>query len=249
VVVVEVDVVILTWNDGPLLATAVGSALASEGVDVRVHVVDNGSVPPAEIEPDPRVGLLRNDENLGVAGGRNQGVALGSAPYVLLLDSDARLHPGSLAALLEPLLADEAIALSVPVFAGQAPEASAGVAPTLARKLARITGRTDAYAPVDVPAGAPWWDVDFGIGACQLFRRAAYDAVDGIDESFFYGPEDVDFCLRLLARGWRVVQVGGATVDHPPRRSHRRLLTRRGIAHAWAVARYLWRYRAGVPRG
>jgi GT2 family glycosyltransferase len=192
--------------------------------------------------------LLRNDENRGVAAGRNQGIRLGSAPYVLLLDSDARLQPDSISALAEPLVADPAIGLSVPVFTGQAPEASAGVAPTLARKLARIVGRTDAYASVEVPEGAPWWDVDFGIGACQLFRRSAYDEVGGIDESFFYGPEDVDFCLRLLGRGWRVVQVAAARVDHPPRRSHRRLLTRRGIAHGWAVARYLWRYRAGAPR-
>ena len=45
----EVDVVILTWNDGPLLDAAVDSALVSQGVDVRVFVVDNGSDPPATV--------------------------------------------------------------------------------------------------------------------------------------------------------------------------------------------------------
>jgi GT2 family glycosyltransferase len=244
----EVDVVILTWNDGPLLDTAIASALGSQGVDVRVVVVDNGSQPPAEVPPDPRVTLLRNDRNRGVAGGRNQGIGAGSAPMVLLLDSDARLHPGSLAALLGPLRAEARVGLAVPVFTGQAPEASAGAAPTLRTKVARVLNLRDSYAAVRPGGDEPWWDVDFGIGACQLFRRAAYDEVGGIDESFFYGPEDVDFCLRLLRQGWRVVQVAEAPVDHPPRRSHRQMLSRRGMRHAWAVTRFLWRYRGGVRR-
>jgi GT2 family glycosyltransferase len=243
-----VDVVILTWNDGPLLDTAIGSALGSVGVDVRVVVVDNGSDPPAEVPGDPRVTLVRNEQNRGVAGGRNQGIGSGTAPLVLLLDSDARLHPGSLDALLEPLRADHRIGLSVPVFTGQAPEASAGAAPTVRTKVARMLNLRDTYAPVRPGGDEPWWDVDFGIGACQLFRRAAYDEVAGIDESFFYGPEDVDFCLRLLGQGWRVVQVADAPVDHPPRRSHRRVLSRRGMRHAWAVTRFLWRYRRGIRR-
>ena len=240
--------VILTWNDGPLLEVAVGSALASEGASVHVAVVDNGSDPPAEVVDDGRVRLLPNAENLGVAAGRNQGVRAGSAPYVLLLDSDARLHPASLAGLLAPLLADPGIAVAVPVFTDQAPEASAGAAPTLRQKVARARNLHDTYQAMRPEGDDPWWDVDFGIGACQLFRRSAYDEVGGIDESFFYGPEDVDFCLRVLATGGRVVQVADAPVDHPPRRSNRKLLTRRGVSHAWAIARYLWRYRRGVVR-
>jgi GT2 family glycosyltransferase len=236
-----VDVVILTWNDGPLLEVAVGSALASEGVDVNVIVVDNGSDPPAAVVDDPRVTLLRNDDNKGVAGGRNQGVLAGSAPFVLLLDSDARLHPDGLAALLAPLEADDVIGLSAPTYTGQTPEASAGRAPTLTRKAGRVLNLVQDYRPTPHPPGEPWWDVDFAIGACQLFRRAAYDEVGGIDESYFYGPEDVDFCVRLGERGWRVVQLAAAVCDHPPRRRFRRPLSRKGVAHGWAVVRYLWR--------
>jgi GT2 family glycosyltransferase len=85
--------------------------------------------------------------------------------------------------------------------------------------------------------------VDFAIGACQLFRRSAWEEVGGIDESYFYGPEDVDFCLRLRRRNFRIVQVADALCDHPPRRRNRRLLTIRGLRHAGAVTRYLIRRR------
>lgn len=238
----DIDVVILTWNDGDLLDVAVRSALGSEVVGVQVTVVDNGSHPPAEVA-HPDVRLVRNEVNAGVAGGRNQGAALGTAPVLCFLDSDAELSPHSLRRLVAAL-ADPSVAVAVPVFAGQDPEASAGVAPSLAVKAARGLGRRNTYLPTPREAGAEQWDVDFGIGACQVIRRDVFEAVGRLDDSIFYGPEDVDFCLRVQAAGHRVVQVDGTDVRHPPRRSFRRPLTRRGMRHGWSILRHVWRYRS-----
>lgn len=243
----RVDVVILTWNDADVAEAAVASAFAQEGVAVGVIVVDNGSDPPAAFA-DPRVRLLRNATNLGVGGGRNVGVAAGDAPFVCLLDSDARLLPGALDRLLAPLRTDPGVGLTAPVYTDQAPEASAGVAPTLADKVRRATNRTDRYRGTPGQGVGRWWDVDFAIGACQVFRRSAFDAVGGLDASAAFGPEDVDFCLRLRDAGWRTVQVAGATCDHPPRRAFRGLATRRGLRHTAAVLRHLWRHRSAPGR-
>lgn len=237
----QVDVVVLTWNDGELLTAAVDSALASTGVDVRVVVVDNGSDLPPALPADPRITLFANPANVGVAAGRNQGAVVGSSPFICFLDSDARLQPDCLARLVEPLVGDDQVAAAVPVFTSQRPEASAGRAPTAADKVRRVLNRTDRYQPV-VTEGR-WWDVDFGIGACQLVRRADFLAVGGFDDSYFYGPEDVDLCLRLRERGHRVVQVRDAACHHPARRRFRGLLTQRGLQHGWAVVRHLWRHR------
>lgn len=242
-----VDVVILTWNDGPLLSAAIDSVVASEGVEARIVVVDNGSEPPA-IVPDG-VHLVRLPENRGVAAGRNVGIRAGTAGLVCLLDSDAELGPRSLRNLVDGLEGAGA-EVAVPCFTAQTPTASAGAAPHLTDKARRVLGRTAEYRPLAPPAfdeletGPGWWPVDFGIGACQLFRRSAWEGVGGIDESFFYGPEDVDFCLRIKQAGGLVVQVAGDPVHHPPRRIHRRPINRRGMAHAWAVARYYHRHRA-----
>lgn len=242
----RVDVVILTWNDGPLLDTAVASALASEGADVRITVVDNGSVPPAGLD-HPRVNLLRNEENAGVARGRNQGAAAGSAPTLCFLDSDARLAPYSLRRLMSAL-EDPTVGIAVPVFVDQEPEASAGLAPSLWVKLERGLGRRATYRAPRRSPHAEHWDVDFGIGACQVIRRAVFDEVGGLDGSIFYGPEDVDFCLRAKAAGHRVVQVDGVDVHHPPRRSFRRPLTLRGMRHGVSILRHLWRHRRRARR-
>ena len=61
----------------------------------------------------------------------------------------------------------------------------------------------------------------------------AFDAVGGLDERWFYGPEDVDFCLRLREGGARIVQCGDASCRHPPRRRNRKILTMRGLRHAY----------------
>lgn len=238
----EVDVVVLTWNDGPLLDTAVRSVLRSQDVQAHLVVVDNGSEPPAVVPTDPRVELIRSETNLGVAPGRNLGATKGSAPFLCLLDSDAELAPRSLRVLLDAL-ADPSAGVAVPVFRDQQPEASAGRAPTFLVKLARGLGRRSSYEAVDRAPGADVWDVDFGIGACQMIRRAVFDEVGGLDGTIFYGPEDVDFCLRVREAGHRVVQVATADVRHPPRRAFRQPLTRRGLQHGWTIVRHLWRHR------
>ncbi len=238
-----VDVVILTWNDGPLLEDAVESALRSTGVDVRVIVVDNGSSTPAVVACDPRVVLFRNDVNRGVSAGRNQGARIKSAPYLCFLDSDARLAPECLAALVAEVSTEPLTALAAPVFIGQAPEASAGRGPSAWRKMARGLGLTASYRPVRHGSHTRW-EVDFAIGACQVWRRSAFQCLGGFDERFFYGPEDIDACRRLRRTGLRVAQVAGAHCEHPPRRRHRRLLTAAGLRHGLALVRY---YRWPLP--
>lgn len=244
---VDVDVVVLTWNDGELLAHCIDSIRSSQGVRAHVFVVDNGSDEEAVVGPD--VVLLRQPVNLGVARGRNVGTHAGSSPLVCFLDSDACLLPDTLSVLATAVLADRYVGLAAPVFLHQPPEASAGRAPGLGRKLARGLALTSVYA-VARPGSADVWDVDFAIGACQMFRREAFEGVGGLDEKFFYGPEDVDFCLRLRGAGWRSVQLMEARCEHPPRRRNRRLLTSRGLRHALAISRYLVRHqlKAGVAR-
>jgi len=239
----DVDVVILTWNDPPeMLEAAVASVVASSVVS-RLIVVDNGSAP--SVEPIDGVDVWRRSRsNLGVAGGRNLGASLGSSDVICFLDSDAALRPETLDRM-EDELRREGVGAVGPVFIGQAPEASGGRAPSLWRKTARAMGLTSLYAPT--PRNGSAWDVDFVIGACLMVRRADFENVGGFDTTYFYGPEDVDLCLRMRETGRRVRQVGVALCLHPPRRRYRVPLSRQGLRHGWAVARHLVRHR-GRPR-
>lgn len=237
----RVDVVILTWNDGSVVEDAVESVLRSMRVAPEVIVVDNGSEPAAHVPTRDHVRVIRNSTNRGIAPARNQGAILGDAPFICFLDSDAVVEPDAIAELVEAVTG-ELVALAAPVFVGQRPTASAGRAPGVLTKSRRALNLSNEYeATTNDFSGV--WEVDFAIGACQLVRREAFEAVNGLDERYFYGPEDVDFCLRLKDAGWRVVQVAGARVHHPPRRRHRRLVTARGLRHGGAIARHLWKHR------
>lgn len=236
-----VDVVTLTWNDGERLDRSLAATLASVGIDVRLTIVDNGSEPPPVVPRDERVAMIRNSTNRGVRA-RNQGVERSGVPFVAFVDSDACVHPETLRILVDALEANPAVALAVPVFDNQEPEESAGRAPTLSRKLFRLAGLTRRYRSERDPK-ASLWDVDFAISACWVFRRDVFNALGGLDETYFYGPEDIDFCLRLRLAGWRIVQVAAARCDHPPRRRFRSPLSRAGARHTFAVIRHLWRHR------
>jgi N-acetylglucosaminyl-diphospho-decaprenol L-rhamnosyltransferase len=242
----QIDVVILTWNDGALLDVALSSALCSEGVEVSVYVVDNGSVPQVELNGEDRVSLFRSDENRGVAAGRNTGASMGTAPLVCFLDSDAKLGPGCLYRLASCLLDQPGAAMAAPVFSGQRAVASGGKAPGFSRKACRALGLTSSYKATSGqthPNSNGVSEVDFSIGACQLFRRSVFDEVGGLDGSIFYGPEDLDFCMKIRQHGWQIIQVAGAVCDHPPRRRHRKLLRRQTYVHGMSVLKHLWKYR------
>jgi GT2 family glycosyltransferase len=51
-------------------------------------------------------------------------------------------------------------------------------------------------------------------GACMLIRRAAYEAVSGFDESYFFYFEDVDICTRLRRAGWNILYRPESVVIH-----------------------------------
>ena len=77
--------------------------------------------------------------------------------------------------------------------------------------------------------------MDYVIGACQVIRRRALQEVGLLDERIFYGPEDVDICLRLQQAGWRVVYNPEAVVVHNERRLTRSLRSGLTWKHLWAL--------------
>lgn len=61
--------------------------------------------------------------------------------------------------------------------------------------------------------------VDAVTGACMAIRRDDFLTLDGFDEAFINGNEDVDFCLRVRQHGGRIVYCAESTVIHYESRS------------------------------
>jgi glycosyltransferase involved in cell wall biosynthesis len=96
----DVTVVIPTRDRWRLLRATMASALAQEGVDLEVVLVDDGSETPLPDDlpgrSDPRVRLLRNPSGRGPAPARNAGIAAARGSWIAFLDDDDLWAPHKL---------------------------------------------------------------------------------------------------------------------------------------------------------
>lgn len=225
---VDVAVVIVSYNTGALTRDAVASAYASRDVDVEVHVVDNASVDgSAELirAAFPRAHVIALEENVGFGRANNVALAQVRAPWVLLLNSDARLRdPGDLRRLVDLLAASPGSGAVGPRL--ESPEGrlelSARAFPGVVRELVRPLG-IHKLLPAGVKArllGQEFRDhgvageTDWVTGACLLVRREVFDQVGGFDPAIFLFAEELEWCWRVHRAGWRIRLEPDVTVEH-----------------------------------
>lgn len=188
----------------------------------EVILVDNNSADDTVwiVENDfPQVRIIKNRSNRGVAVARNQSLKLANGDYVLFLDADAVLTAGALEHLLEVINQDSRIGIAGPklIYPDGSLQYSCRQFPTfrdiLGRGLGSKSGRQSRYLMRDYDHQTPR-EVDWVLGACQLIRRKTFEDIGFLDERYFYGYEDVDFCWRARRKEWKVVYVPEAVVVH-----------------------------------
>lgn len=91
------SVIIPLYNKAPYVRKTVESVLRQTFDDYELVIIDNGSNDgSSEIVAsftDPRIRIVRLEENVGVSNARNKGVELSTAPYITFLDADDWWEP------------------------------------------------------------------------------------------------------------------------------------------------------------
>ncbi|MFO7947042.1 MAG: glycosyltransferase family 2 protein [Armatimonadota bacterium] len=221
-------VIIVSWNVCEDLKTCLGSIFENNpGEDYQVIVIDNnstdGSVQMVQ-EQFPQVTLIENETNAGFAAANNQGLRYADTEYYLLLNPDTIVPEGAFRMLLD--------------FAEQHPEAGAvgprqvypdGTLQYSCRRFPTITAamfRHTIFGRLFPRAASPQWylmadwdhaeprEVDWVSGAAMLIRHEALEDVGYLDESFFWGSEDVDYCFRMHKAGWNVMYTPEPVIIH-----------------------------------
>ncbi|MEQ8540764.1 MAG: glycosyltransferase family A protein [Coleofasciculus sp. D1-CHI-01] len=98
-----VSIVIPTRDRPQLLPYAVKSALAQTQPDIEVIVVDDGSLKPVELSPDPRLKIINLKTSRGGAAARNVGTEMARGKWITYLDDDDCLLPHMVEVSLDAL--------------------------------------------------------------------------------------------------------------------------------------------------
>jgi len=225
---VEVSIVIVSWNTKRLLVECIES-IFQQGAPfpIEVIVVDNASTDGslgAVAERFPWVKMIRNEINLGFAKANNIGICSATGRYICLVNSDVKLREGCLVQLHRFMEGHPEVGVTGPriVYPDLTLQMSCKSFPTLWNSLCAAVGLDklfrksklfsgdhmaffghDTTRPVDVLAGVFW-----------MVRREALEQVGPLDESFFFYGEDVDWCRRFWESGWEVVFHPSAVAIH-----------------------------------
>lgn len=225
---VDVTIIIVSYNTRDDVCECISSALeATHEVSLQVIVVDNASADGTseKVRADfPDVKLIANPDNRGFAAANNQGLAIASGRYVLLLNPDTVVLPGAIDRSVEWADARSDVA----VVGCQILERPGEVQRTCFRfpspydVFVTTTGLTSAFPRSRIFSGhnLPDWDrsterdVDVVSGMFMLVRGEAIEAVGVMDEAYFVYGEETDWCFRFRRAGWRCVFTPVGQVIH-----------------------------------
>jgi len=230
----KASIVIPAWNGREYLGLCLSSVLAETLPAAQVIVVDNASTDGSAdwmAENYPQVQIIRNDRNLGFAGGCNVGLRAARGDVLVLLNQDVIVRPGWLAALASAF-ADEQVGIAGGKLLEPDGRTLSHAGGYLEWPLA--LGRHIGLGKVDQGQYDTATDVEYVTGASLAIRRTVLDRIGLLDERFFPAfYEDVDLCWRARQAGWRVRYEPHAAAVHDEASSTR---------HHWP-SRHYYHYR------
>jgi GT2 family glycosyltransferase len=220
-----IAVVILTYRQKQQTLRCLNHLLATATDDVpfRVLLWDNGSnddTAEAVAREFPSVRVHVSETNLGVAGGRNaaaaEAISLYQPEFLLFLDNDMVVEPGFVTALWRPFQdpsGEQIGQTQAKLRLGSDPQRlndGGGC------RIQFWSGRTRPVGYGEVDHGQ--YDTPtrcVSCGGAMMVRSPLFQELGGFDEIFNpFGPEDLDFSLRLQENGWEAWYVPQAMAYH-----------------------------------
>src|SRR2546425_4295522 len=215
----DLSIVLVSWNARPLTVAALRSIVEHvQRISYEIIMVDNGSGDgsPAAVKREfPWVTLIENGDNLGFSKASNQGLRVARGRYLLLLNTDTLQTGNALGESVHYMDEHRDVGVlgirHLNADAARSIQPSCFAFPSAWRDIAGVIGLYGCGHGGDVTGER---DVDWLCGSFFLMRRECLDAVGMLDERFFVYDEDIDWCRRAWAAGWRVRFWPGVAIIH-----------------------------------
>jgi GT2 family glycosyltransferase len=213
----KVSIIILMWNQGQLTLSCLKSVLQrSDYENLEIILVDNNSIPEeisivmswVETYAQEKVTYIRNEKNLGFAGGNNQGLTIASGDFIVILNNDTEVSPGWIWRSLKHFHRNPKLGLLGPSTDNCGNEARIVLRghrdDWLQESITRFNFRVPFLLKVDTVAFF-----------CVFFKREVIDEVGLISEEYGRGYfEDDDYCRRTQTKGYEIGIARDVFVHH-----------------------------------
>jgi N-acetylglucosaminyl-diphospho-decaprenol L-rhamnosyltransferase len=252
----NLSVIILNCNEKQTLEKCLDVLLPVIG-SAEIIVADNGSTDGSVEMVERRYKnavLIKNDKNIGIAQARNKAIAQAKGDYLLSLDNDIVFVSGNISDAIDYMNTQNDISLMgfkllddnnklqmscrrFPLF----------VVPVISRltalkKIPAFDNILRRHLMEEVKHDSIM-DVDYVLGACHFIRKKDFELVGGYDGKIFFGPEDIDFALRLKKTGRRCVYYPGIVLQHTHRRRTRNYFDKAALLHFMGLVYFFWKHR------
>jgi hypothetical protein len=225
----KVLIVIINYNGLSDTFECLESLRLVKGIPIRIVVLDNGSFDNSEAmeiqERFPEVLCIRSEINLGFAAGCNRAIKIGlqlfAPDFVLLLNNDTVVHPSFLGQMVKAAKANRRIGIVGPKILYYA-----------RKKVIQTTGgRMVWWLGLTWNIGADRFDCkkfdlrsyrDWVSGCAMLIKTEVIQKIGFLNEFFFQGNEDYEYCYRARSKGYDVVYEPSAMIWHKVSKSSRR---------------------------
>lgn len=229
----DLSIIILNYNAKKFIIDCLNSVARAkkEKFSWEVIVVDNassdGSVEELRKYNSSKLPfqLIENKQNVGFAGGNNDGVPRASGKYILFLNPDTVVEKDTLLYMISFM--DEhkevgAATCKLKLVNGQLDDAAHRGFPTPWNafchfsKLEKIFPRSRLFSGYSLGhlSTESTHSIDALSGAFMIVRREAGEQVGWWDEDYFWYGEDIDFSYRLNERGWKIMYVSDVSILH-----------------------------------
>jgi hypothetical protein len=226
---VRLTILVVTWNSWGDLRRCLTSIRAAQVDDCEILVFDNGSVdgtPDLVRSQFPEVRLECSPVNLGLPPAVNRGLRAARGEYVMLLDVDTEVHPGTPQRLLTFMEQHSEVALAAPHI--YTPEGKIeGSARNLPSAMSGLFGRQSVLtrwfpgnrfsrrylAPENRSKTEPF-RVEQVSAACMFMRRSLLEEVGPWDEGYRCYWVDSDWCAQLKRAGKQVYCLPDVGIVH-----------------------------------
>jgi GT2 family glycosyltransferase len=222
----DLSVVIVSWNTSGLLEDCLASLFTGGGLDsvcADVWVVDNASTDDSVAivkAKFPQVKLIETGSNLGFAGANNRALAEATGRHVLLLNSDTIVSEGAFVRLIAILEKHPEVGVVGPMLRNGDGTLQASWArfPNVKSELSGQPDRSQSPHAIEKleegGVGLAPFVCDYVSGACFLVRGDLARKYGYLDEGFFMYFEETEWCHRLRKHGYKTLFVPEVSVIH-----------------------------------